>query len=385
MAENHGNKKVRVGIIGIGNWANFGHLPVLALLPQYEIVAIYARRPEAAQAAATAFHIPYTAKSVDELVTRADVDLVVVLTTPPQHEEGIRAAIAAKKDVYCEWPLTVNSKIAEELVGLARDAGVRHFVGLQRRMTPSISYARDLINDGFIGKLRSARLHVSTNYLQAIRGKGLQWTVPPENASGAVNIFAGNFLDMLFTIIGRPTALSAVLLNQFPEVTIQETGEVMKTTTPDVLVVAGLLKDGAALSVHIEGGKRNGSGVQIDFTGDAGDLLITNTSAFGGTDDYVVRGAHGDNLPLQIQPLPAKYNLFPDAAMPLAVVELAHLYAAFARDVAEGTDTAPNFNDAAWMHRLIEGLEGASTTGSRVAVGSRASKNTQRMKITTGH
>jgi hypothetical protein len=112
-----------------------------------------------------------------------------------------------------------------------------------------------------------------------------------------------------------------VLVNQFPQVTIKETGERIRTTTPDVLVVAGLLKDNGVLSVHIEGGKRNGSGVQIDITGDAGDLSITNTSAFGDVgDDYLVRGAHGDKAPL------------------------------------------------AWMHRLIEGFESSSARGSRVSV-----------------
>jgi hypothetical protein len=35
-------------------------------------------------------------------------------------------------------------------------------------------------------------------------------------------------------------------------------------------------------AVHIEGGKHHGTGVQIDITGDDGDLQITNTSAFGG-------------------------------------------------------------------------------------------------------
>jgi len=47
---------------------------------------------------------------------------------------------------------------------------------------------------------------------------------------------------------------------------IAETGEVLSTSTPDQLVLAGRLPDGAVVSVHVEGGKRNGSGVQIDIT-----------------------------------------------------------------------------------------------------------------------
>jgi predicted dehydrogenase len=362
-------KKTRVGIVGVGNWANHGHLRVLALLPEYEVVAVYARRREAAQAAAAKFDIPHVVDSVAELVARVEVDMVAVLTTAPQHEQTVRAAIAAGKDVYCEWPLTLSSRIAEELLTLARNAGVRHVVGLQRRLAPTTRYVRDLIEGGFVGRLRSARLHVSMNYFQALRGSALRWTVPPENGSGVVNIYAGHFLDMLFAMVGRPTSASALMVNQFPEVTIRETGEVYKTTTPDVLVVAGMLEDDAVLSVHIEGGKRNGSGVQMDITGDAGDLRITNTSAFGGVgDDYVITGAHGDNLALRAQPVPATYDGVPEALLPSAVLELANLYAAFAKDLAEGTRTAPDFEDAVWMHRLIEGFEQSSASGKGVTV-----------------
>jgi hypothetical protein len=44
--------------------------------------------------------------------------------------------------------------------------------------------------------------------------------------------------------------------------------------------------------------------VQIDITGDEGDIRISNTSAFGDLgDDYVIEGAHGDNIPLQTNPI----------------------------------------------------------------------------------
>jgi predicted dehydrogenase len=369
MANLHTDKKIRVGIIGVGNWANHGHLRVLDLLPQYQVVAVHARRREAAAAAAKTYRIPHVADSIEALVARADVDLVAVLSTAPQHEQAVRAAIAAGKNVYSEWPLTVNSKVAQELKDLAESAGIRHVVGLQRRTAPVTRYVRDLIAEGYIGRLRSVRLHVSMNYFQALRGKALQWTVPPENASGVVNIYAGHFLDMLFTMVGRPTSVFAFEVNQFPEVTIAETGEKMHTTTPDVLVAAGALDGGALVSIHIEGGKRNGSGVQMDITGDAGDLSVTNTSAFGGIgDDYILRGAHGDNLALAEKPIPTHYDTVPEAALPSAVIELASLYAAFAADSAQGSHTAPDFNDAVWMHRLIEAFERSSASGSRVSI-----------------
>ena len=361
--------KVRVGLVGVGNWATHGHLRVLSLLPEYEVVAVQARRREAAEAAARRFGIPHVVDSVAELVALADVDMVLVLNTAPQHAETVRAAIAAGKHVYCEWPLTVSSAIAEDLARSARDAGVRHVVGLQRRLAPHNLYVRDLIRDGYVGNVRSVRMHVSMNYFQALRSQALAWTVPPENFSSVVAIYAGHFLDMLFQAVGRPTSLSALMVNQFPTVTIRETGEDLATTAPDQLVLAASLGGTAVLSVHIEGGKRNGSGVQIDITGDAGDLRINNRSAFGGVgDDYVVEGAHGDDLPLAALPVPSPGTGLPESDLPSAVLELAHLYAAFARDLATGSQTAPTFDDAVWLHGLFDSFDASSRQGVREAV-----------------
>ena len=361
---------IRVGLIGAGNWAKHGHLRVLKLLPQYEITAVYSQRHGASIEIAREYGIAHVMQSVDDLVNHPEVDLVIVLTTAPQHADGVRAAIAAGKDVYCEWPLTPDINVSKELIELARAASVRHIVGLQRRLAPHNRYVRDLVQEGYVGKLRSVRMHVSMNYFQAQRGKGLRWTVPPENFSSVIAIYAGHFLDMLFASTGWPHEVSALVVNQFKEVTIVETGEIIPTTTPDQMVLNGRLADGAVLTVHIEGGKRNGSGVQIDITGTEGDLRVTNRSAFGGVgDDYVVEGARGDNLPLQTLPVPAAYDRLPPSELPSAVLELAELYAAYANDVRNGTKTAPDFSDAVRINELINAAVTSSETGTHVVPG----------------
>ncbi|MGP8434999.1 Gfo/Idh/MocA family protein [Paraburkholderia fungorum] len=360
---------IRVGLIGVGNWAKHGHLRVLKLLPQYEITAVYSQRQSVSADIAREYGVKHVMQSVDDLVNHPDVDLVIVLTTAPQHADGVRAAIAAGKNVYCEWPLTPDINTSKELVELAHAANVKHIVGLQRRLAPHNRYVHDLIRQGYIGKLRSVRLHVSMNYFQPLRSIALRWTVPPENFSSVIAIYAGHFLDMLFASTGWPDELSALMVNQFKEVTIVETGEKLPTTTPDQLVLTGRLEDDAVLTVHIEGGKRNGSGVQIDITGTEGDLRITNRSAFGGEgDDYKVEGAHGDNLPLQVLPVPDAYNQLPPSDLPSSVLELAELYAAYANDVRNGTKTAPDFSDAVRMHELINAAVMSSESGKHVVL-----------------
>jgi predicted dehydrogenase len=362
-------KPIRVGLVGAGNWANHGHLRVLQLLPEYQVTAVQARRREAAETAAAQYAIPLVFTAVEELVASPDVDLVLVLNTAPQHADTVRAAIVTGKDVYCEWPLTVSTATAEELGTLAGKFGVQHFVGLQRRLAPHNRYLKDLLHSGYVGRLRSVRMHVSMNYFQARRMKALEWTVPPENFSSVIAIYAGHFLDMIFYAIGRPDALSCDLINQFKEVTIVETGTVISTNTPDQLVLTARLKEDAILSVHLEGGKRNGSGVQIDITGDEGDLRITNVAAFGDIgDDYVIQGAHGDNLSLAPLPIPASYFWLTNDNLPSSVLELANLYVAFARQDSGDCDALPTFRDAIWLHHFFDTMTSSSISGKRQTV-----------------
>jgi predicted dehydrogenase len=167
--------KIRTGIVGIGNWGRYGHIPVLQLLPDFQIVAVSSRRQEYAAEIAKNFGVPHAFTNAQELIIHPEVDLVIVLPPAPQHGALVRDAIAAGKDVYCEWPLTTNREDTEDLLARAEGAGVRHIVGLQRRLGPSARYVRDLLAAGYVGKMRSVRLHVSMNYFQGQRSTDLRW------------------------------------------------------------------------------------------------------------------------------------------------------------------------------------------------------------------
>jgi predicted dehydrogenase len=150
-------------------------------------------------------------------------------------------AIAAGKDVYSEWPLTPRAALTQELIVLADKAGARHLAGLQRRLGADYRYVRDLVRDGYIGELRSARLHVSVEYFQSSRLQTLYFTVPQENYSGLLHIYGGHFFDAVFSMLGHPTSISALAVNQFKEVTLIETGETLPHTLADQVVVNGSL------------------------------------------------------------------------------------------------------------------------------------------------
>ena len=361
------SKKIRVGIVGAGNWAEYGHIPALKLLPQYEIAAVFSRSQEKADAVAARHGIPRALNSLQALVRHPEVDLVLVLNPAPSHEEAIRAAIAAGKDVYSEWPLTPTTASSRQMLALAEQAGVRHIVGLQRRLGPDYRYVRDLLRDGYVGELRSVRLHVSVEYFQKLRKASLYFTVPEENFSSLLSIYGGHFFDAIFTMLGHPESISALTVNQFKEVTLIETGETLPHTLADQVVLSGTFANGAVLSAHIEAGKRNNYGMQLDLTGSEGDLKIWNSTSFGHAFN-VIEGAQGDSQPMQVLPVPELYNWLPKSELGGSQRELANLYAAHARDVADGTGLTPTYADALVMHDLMDQIEASNRGGTRVSM-----------------
>ena len=209
-----GKTRVRVGLVGVGNWARYGHIPALQLLPEYEIVAVSSRQRATADEIAKAFDIRYAFDSVTQLVTHPEVDLVVVLPPAPQHAAVVRAAIEAGKDVYCEWPLTTSTHDSEALLKMAEDAQVRHVAGLQRRLGSSALFLRDLLANGYVGKIRSVRLHVSMDYFGPKRPPALAWSLGAANFSHVLSIYGGHFLDTLFHVVAAPKTVGAIVATQ---------------------------------------------------------------------------------------------------------------------------------------------------------------------------
>jgi predicted dehydrogenase len=84
--------KIRVGIIGVGGWAKYGHLPALQTLDRIEVVAVSSRTIEKAEQLAAEHGIAHAFDDYEQLVSHPDVDLVVVPAPAPEHAQLVTAA-----------------------------------------------------------------------------------------------------------------------------------------------------------------------------------------------------------------------------------------------------------------------------------------------------
>jgi NAD(P)-dependent dehydrogenase (short-subunit alcohol dehydrogenase family) len=105
-----------------------------------------------------AFRVPLAFSDAEKLAQDSNVDLVTVSVKVPDHYLPVMAAIEAGKHVYCEWPLGRNTDEAAQMLAAAERRGVRHAVGLQGQVSPAICYAKDLIAEGYVGRVLSATM-----------------------------------------------------------------------------------------------------------------------------------------------------------------------------------------------------------------------------------
>jgi predicted dehydrogenase len=190
------------------------------------------------------------------------------------------------------------------------------------------------------------------------------WAFDTSAFTHVLSVYGGHFADLLFHAVGFPEKLTAVLENQFPVVTIAETGEQVPYASPNEVMVIGTLKGGGLFSVQLEGSQRHRTGLHIDITGTEGVLKITNPRGFQNEDDNVVEGVTGDASSLSPLPVPAEYELLAKTDLDACVRDVAYLYAAYARDRKNGTAEASNFRDAVRLHQIIDQISTSSDSFS---------------------
>jgi predicted dehydrogenase len=111
-------------------------------------------------------------------VEAPDVDLVDICTPNDTHQEIAIVAAKAGKMIVCEKPLARSTAEAEPMVKAVEDAGVPNMVWFNYRRVPAISLAKQLIDEGRLGRV----FHLRSNFLQ-------DWTISPDVPQGGAALW----------------------------------------------------------------------------------------------------------------------------------------------------------------------------------------------------
>jgi predicted dehydrogenase len=360
---------IRIGVIGATparGWGTAAHLPALAALDEFEVTAVSTTRLTTARATAEVFGIPLAFADDDELVSHPDVDAVAITVKVPEHDRLVRAALAAGKHVFSEWPLGVDLGQASALAELARASGVRHIVGLQGYQAPGALFVRELIEVGYIGQPLTVSVVAAGGPAGRRTPQANLYATDVTAGATVLSISTGHLLATLARAVGEFRQLSAVVALVNTETTVIETGQIVPVTSPDQVVLAGQLANGAAASVAVQGGSAPVTpGFELRIVG-AEATLVVRPATPGGIHitDWAVSVARPDGSAADL-PVPARFSPIPEAVPAGPPRNVAVLYREFARAIGDGQPAAPDFRTAVRYHQLLEQIQRASDTGIR--------------------
>ena len=262
-------KKVKVGIAGLGRLGKV-HAGNLAFkIPNAELTAACSIMPAELTYAQEELGVKEVYSDYREMLAKADIDAVAIITTSGEHCWQIEAALDAGKHVFSDKPLGVNveeCKIAERAV--ERHPELVFFLGFMRRFDPSYAYAKKKIEEGANG----------TPYM--VKATGID---PEAMVDGAIKFAAtsgGIFIDMAIHDID----LMRWFLGSDP-VEVYATGSTFKhpefkaAGDDETGVAMYKCENGAVGFVHVGRTAPHGYHVETEIVGTEGSIRVSPVPA----------------------------------------------------------------------------------------------------------
>lgn len=140
---------VKYGVVGVGYFgAELAR--IMKAEDDTEIVAVF--DPENGKTIAEELGCD-AASSLEELVSREDIDCVIVATPNYLHKEPVIAAAKHGKNVFCEKPIALSYSDCDEMVKACEENNVVFMAGHIMNFFNGVHHAKELINEGVIGKV----------------------------------------------------------------------------------------------------------------------------------------------------------------------------------------------------------------------------------------
>lgn len=150
--------RIGVGIIGCGKATQALHLPSLRQLPsEFRIASICDTSASVARQVAESWSVGHSTTDAAELLSRSDVEAVLIANPNRFHASTAASALSAGKHVLLEKPAAMSIAELDELIGAEQRATAIVQVGYMRRFAPGFRLSQARL--GEIGEIRVVRVH----------------------------------------------------------------------------------------------------------------------------------------------------------------------------------------------------------------------------------
>lgn len=346
---------IHVGIVGTSWWADAMYLPTLQEHPHGKFVAICGRNAENNKVMAERWNIPHVFTDYNAMIDSGKIDAIIISTPNDTHYPITMKALERGLHILCEKPIGLNYSEAKRMAEAADTKGIKHLVPYTYRFMPTGRYLKELIDGGFIGKPVHLNMRYYTGYG---RGNDYTWRFDMgKSGAGAVGDIGSHFLYLATWYYGKVTGLYCHLgwFTQRPQPNPE--GKRYEPTD-DTAIITLQFENGAQGVIHVttQGYEDSPFGQRhfFEFHGSDGTLhcvvdwdknqQITGAKAGKSMHeiaipDYIWNGARHDTV----------HNTYRDVFRKQDFMTRQWVTA-----IAENKPTSPDFQDGAYIQRLID-------------------------------
>ncbi len=163
VAELIKSRKLKWGVVGLGRFVEHTFLPAIKSLRKSTVVSLCSRDYNRSKELAQKFGVSNYFNDYDEFL-KSDIDVVYVASANAFHYEQVLKAAEKGKHIFCEKPLALNSKQAEEMVEAAKENKVQFAVNYVHHYHPLVLKAKELLKDQKLGKLVSVQVNFNIDF-----------------------------------------------------------------------------------------------------------------------------------------------------------------------------------------------------------------------------
>jgi predicted dehydrogenase len=210
-----------------------------------------------------------------KLVARDDIDVIDICTSNNVHMPIAVAAAKASKHIICEKPMAMNASEARAMLDAAQAADIKHMVAFNYRRVPAITLARQMIEEGKIGRV----FHFNAVYYQ-------DWLVDPDfpyvwrhdkkvAGSGAHGDMNAHIVDLARFLVGEIEAVCGADEVFITERKLANGSGMGKVTADDALFSLARFCSGALgsfMATRFASGRKNY--LRFELFGSEGSLLF---------------------------------------------------------------------------------------------------------------
>ena len=147
------NKKLKIGIIGVGAIGRFHAENLARNIPNTSLVAIADSYVTAAKEIAAKLGVEKVYQDYNEMLDDPEVEAVAIAAPTFLKKEMVPAAARKGKHIFVEKPMGLTPEECEVMISEAREGGVKLQVGYQRRFDHAFVKVEKAVVNGDLGKI----------------------------------------------------------------------------------------------------------------------------------------------------------------------------------------------------------------------------------------